>query len=96
MSQYVSLKSVSSSAYDRQLCTVVGDLFRETRKPSGWLPLSSLGTLKLAFNVSSDDQGSHPDDFPEFVFTDLILQVMTWVTRSMVRQALILKINNLS
>ena len=29
---------------------------------SGWLPWSSLATLKLAFIVSSDDRGSHPDD----------------------------------
>ena len=29
---------------------------------SEWLPWSPLGTLKLAFNVSSDDQGIHPDD----------------------------------
>ena len=25
-------------------------------------PWSSFGTLKLAFNVSSDDQGNHQDD----------------------------------
>ena len=35
----------------------------ETERSPGWLPLSSLGTLKPAFNVPSDDQGSHPDDF---------------------------------
>ena len=34
----------------------------ETERSSGWLPWSSLGTLKLTFNVSSDEQGSHPDD----------------------------------
>ena len=34
----------------------------ETEKPSGWLPWSSLGTLKASFNVPSDDQGSHPSD----------------------------------
>ena len=34
----------------------------QTERSSGWLPLSRLGTLKLVFNVSSDDQGSHPDD----------------------------------
>ena len=28
------------------------------------LPWSQLGTLKLTFNIPSDDQGSHPDDFP--------------------------------
>ena len=34
----------------------------ETQKSSEWLTWSSLGTLKLAFNVSCDDQGSHTDD----------------------------------
>ena len=33
-----------------------------TKRSSGWLPWSSLGRLKLAFNISSDEQGSHPDD----------------------------------
>ena len=40
---------------------------------SGWLPWSSLGTLKLAFNISSDDQGSHPDDLSISVFDILIV-----------------------
>ena len=31
-------------------------------RSSRWLPWSSLGTLKLVFNVPSDDQGSRPDD----------------------------------
>ena len=31
------------------------------KKSSGWLPWSSLGKLKLAFSVSSEDQGSQPD-----------------------------------
>ena len=35
----------------------------QTERSSGWLLWSSLGTLKLAFNVSSDDQDSHLDDF---------------------------------
>ena len=34
----------------------------ETKRPSEWLPCSSLETLKSRFNVSSNDQGSHPDD----------------------------------
>ena len=33
----------------------------ETDRSSGWLPWSSLEMLKLAFNISSDKQGSHPD-----------------------------------
>ena len=33
----------------------------ETERSSGWLPWPSLETLKL---VSSNDRGSHPDDFP--------------------------------
>ena len=37
----------------------------ETERSLGWLPRSSLETLKLAFNVSNDDRGSHPDD-PSF------------------------------
>ena len=37
------------------------DIHTETERSSGWLPWSSLGALKLAFNVSSDDKGSHPD-----------------------------------
>ena len=28
----------------------------------GWLPWLSLGTLKLAFNTSSDEQGSHAEN----------------------------------
>ena len=36
----------------------------EMEQSSGWLPWSSLSreTLKTSFIVSSDDQGSHPDD----------------------------------
>ena len=34
----------------------------ETERSSGWMPYSSLETLKTSFNVSSDDQGSHSDD----------------------------------
>ena len=34
----------------------------DMERSSGWLPLSSLETLKLDFNVFSDNQGSHPDD----------------------------------
>ena len=37
-------------------------LFTKTESSSEWLTWSSLETLKLVFNVSSDDQGSHPDD----------------------------------
>ena len=48
----------------------------ETEKSSGWLPWSSLGTLKLASKISSDDQGSHPDD----LFLSLISQVTSQVT----------------
>ena len=33
----------------------------EMEKSSGWLPWSSLGMLKIAFNISSDSQGSHPE-----------------------------------
>ena len=33
----------------------------ERERSSGWLPWSSLGTLKLAFNASNDDQGNHPE-----------------------------------
>ena len=35
---------------------------------SGWLPWLSLGTLKLTFNVFSDDQGSDPDDLSVLVY----------------------------
>ena len=39
-----------------------GNNYTETERSSLWLPWTSWGTLKLAFNVSSDDQDSHPDD----------------------------------
>ena len=35
---------------------------KQTETSSMWLPWSSLGTLKLAFNISSDRKGSHPGD----------------------------------
>ena len=35
--------------------------YTEIERWSGWLPWWSLETLKLAFNLPSDDQGSHPD-----------------------------------
>ena len=41
---------------------------RRSGKVARWLPWSSLVTLKLVFNVSSDYQGSHPDDI--FLHTD--------------------------
>ena len=47
-------------------------LCNEMERLSGWLPWSSLWTLKLVFNVSSDDQGSHPDDLiVSVVYNDL-------------------------
>ena len=36
--------------------------FTEAERSSGWLPWPSLETLKLVFNVPSDDQGSQPGD----------------------------------
>ena len=42
----------------------ITDTYTGTELSSGWLPWSPLGTLKLAFNVSSEDQGSHSDDLP--------------------------------
>ena len=41
------------------------------QKSSGWLPWSSLGTLKHVFNVPSDDQGSHPEDLNAFQWWQL-------------------------
>ena len=41
--------------------------YTETEMSSGWLPWSSLETLKRVFNVSSDEQGSHPDDISDWV-----------------------------
>ena len=38
------------------------NLYTESERSSKWLSSSSLGTLKLVFSVSSNDQGSHPDD----------------------------------
>ena len=42
-------------------------------------PRSSLETLKLAFNVSSDEQSSHPDDLSVSVGDNVSYQAM--VTR---------------
>ena len=44
------------------------NLCTETETSSGWLPWLSLGTLKLASNIFSDDQGSHPDDLSVSVY----------------------------
>ena len=34
-------------------------VYNETERSPGWLPWSSLDTLKASFNVASDDQDSH-------------------------------------
>ena len=36
----------------------------EMDRSSGWLPWSSLETLKASFNVPSDNHDSHPNDLP--------------------------------
>ena len=36
--------------------------YTETEDSSGWLPMSSLETLKGCFNAPCDDHGSHTDD----------------------------------
>ena len=48
------------------------DWHTETERSSGWLPGSSLETLKLVFNVSNDDEGSHPDDLSVSVYRQLL------------------------
>ena len=45
----------------------------EMERLSGLLPWSSLGTLKLAFTVSSDDWGSHPDNLSVSVSSMAVL-----------------------
>ena len=50
-------------------------IITETKMSSGWLPWSSLETLKLVFNVSSDEQGSHPDDISVSVIYMMIYQI---------------------
>ena len=40
--------------------------YAKMERSSGWLPWSSLKTLKANFDVPSYDQGSHPDDLPVF------------------------------
>ena len=52
-------------------CSNLEVIRTEAIKSSGWLPWSSLWTLKLVFNVSSDDQGSHTDDLSVFSFCSL-------------------------
>ena len=42
--------------------SVTKQFFTETERSSEWLPWSTLGKLKLVFNVPSDDQGSHPGE----------------------------------
>ena len=54
-------------------CGKRSDAIIETEGAAWWLPWSSPVTLKLSFNVPSDDHGSHPDD--------LFVSVMTsWCT----------------
>ena len=45
------------------------DIYTGTKRSSGWLPSTSLEMLKVAFNVSGDEQGSHPDGISGPLFT---------------------------
>ena len=60
----------------------VGISIPETEMSSGWLPWSSLGTLKLVFSVSSEDQGSHshPHDISvSVIVTDIVVVFVTYI-----------------
>ena len=48
-------------------------------RSSRWMPWSSLGTLKLAFNISSEEQGSHPDNLSVWVCWDKIWDVLACI-----------------
>ena len=49
-------------------------------RSSGWLPWSSLETLKASFNISMDDQGSHTDDISVSVSNKLWIQYISMVS----------------
>ena len=53
----------------------------ETIRSSGWLFWSSLGTLKLALNVSSEDQGSHRDGLSVSLYRHscLLAVLLSWL-----------------
>ena len=52
-----------------------GNYHTEMERSSEWLPWSSLVTLKLAFNVTGDDQGSQPDDLSASVHQNALFKV---------------------
>ena len=61
-----------NTIYFLQTISSIGTPWTNYWGSSGWLPWSSLGTLKLAFDLSSDDKGSHPGD--------LYVSVLSWCT----------------
>ena len=49
-------------------CIIIDVHYTETDRSSGWLPWSSLETLKTCFIVSTDGQGSHSENFSISVY----------------------------
>ena len=59
----------------------------ESERSSGWLPWSSLVTLKLAFNVYNDGQGNHPDisvsmNWWSDALTSKLMALVEWIYAS--------------
>ena len=65
-------------------------VYTEMEKSSGWLPQSLMKTLKTSFNISSDDQSSHPDCVKPsltMVITFHRDQIFKWSLRLVIQQA---------